>query len=262
MVYSAASNTLWIWLLETADLITTITHHEKPILCVTAFRTAEAFADDVRPAVIVTGDTEGGLAVFHMETYTLMHDLVGHSGPVYCVEVARTSRPVLVSGGFDHTARVWDIMDGDLLYVIDDNHCPIFSLNILNTPRLGVLLGTADGKVRAYDIADGSFVFELLGHTGPVKGVASTLCPRPFILSGSHDNTSRIWDLTIRDNEGCQSAAGRAIKDIFEWKDLAATALEVEFVDSDAEEGEEGVEGSNDGYIQQIDDGSEDSTKT
>ena len=249
MVYSAASNTIWVWLLETAELITTVTHNTKPILCITTFRAVEAFADETRPAVIVSGSQDGTVAVFQMETYQLLHMLHGHTGPVHCVEVAKTNRPVLVSGGFDHTARVWDVIDGDLLYVIDDHHCPIYAVNILPTPRMGILLGSAEGRVHVYDIANGSLVFELLGHTGPVRGIASTLVPRPIIITGSHDGSVKVWDVLVEDKTGFEElhAASQAIKDVFEWKDMAAIALQDDFSDSDEEVDE--TKGHSDGSM-------------
>jgi WD40 repeat protein len=245
MMYSAAGSTLWVWLLETAELICTVEQQDTAIMCLTVFRSTEAFADETRPAVIVTGAQDGKIAVCHMETYELMHKLEGHNGPVYSLQVARTARPVLVSGGFDHTARVWDIIEGDLLYVIDDNHCPVFSVNILNTPKFAILVGTAAGRVRAYHIADGSFAFELSGHTGPVKGICSTLTPRPFVVTGSHDNSVRIWDLATLGKDTVPGDVAHTVKKVLMWKDPGANALSDSEEEEEEEEGEE-QEGSTD----------------
>ncbi|KAL5639977.1 hypothetical protein ACGC1H_006519 [Rhizoctonia solani] len=103
---------------------------------------------------------------------------------------------LLVSGGLDHTVRVWNAHDGSPLFDplasgLDLVFCTKFSPN-------GSLIAApaADYTILLWNSVDGtSFGSMLIGHTGPVQSFAFTPDSNRLV-SGSDDKTIRVWNIS------------------------------------------------------------------
>jgi WD40 repeat protein len=202
-LYSATDKTIFVWLLESGELIRSIeaTH---PILSLHVHRSHEAFRDDLNPAVLVAGTSHGTILSWHLESSDPSFQYLGHHGPVHALTSATTPHlKILISCGFDSFVKLWNLVTGQLLYSIQDplHLCPVFSLSVLLTPQVGLVIGYGDGTISVVDISNGMKLFELLGHTEAVRSVSCTLQPRPFIASCSTDATIRVWDLVTAARE-------------------------------------------------------------
>ena len=131
--------------------------------------------------------------------------LTGHSGPVAAVAAGALpdGTPVVVSGSYDGTVRVWRLADGALVLKPLTGHnsaVAAVAAGALPDGTPVVVSGGHDGTVRVWRLADGSPVGEpLTGHSGPVEAVAAGRLPdgTPVVVSGGGyaDGTVRVWRL-------------------------------------------------------------------
>jgi WD40 repeat protein len=202
-LYSATEKTIFVWLLESGELIRSL-EASHPVLSLHVYRSHEAFRDDLNPAVLVAGTSHGAILSWHLESSDPSFQYLGHQGPVHSLTSTTTPHlKILLSGGFDGSVKLWNIVSGQILYSIQDplHPSPVFSLSLLHTPEVGLVIGYGDGTISVVDIGTGVKLFELLGHTEAVRSVSCTLQPRPFIVSCSIDATIKVWDLVTAARE-------------------------------------------------------------
>jgi WD40 repeat protein len=130
------------------------------------------------------------------------HQVLSGHGAVSAVAAGALpdGTPVIISGGFDGTVRVWRLADGTPAGEPLSGHT--FSVNAVAAAALPdgtpvIISGSLDGTVRVWRLADGTHVGEPRGHWGEVSAVAAGALPdgTPVIISGSRDGTLRVWRL-------------------------------------------------------------------
>ncbi|KAG8987903.1 SCF ubiquitin ligase complex subunit cdc4 [Tulasnella sp. JGI-2019a] len=114
--------------------------------------------------------------------------LKGHKGPIRAVAVhGRT----IVSGSYDTTVRVWDLITGDVKFILTGHQQKVYSV-VIDSPRQQICSASMDGTVRIWSLQDGSTKHTLSGHcslVGLLSISSSTL------VSASADALLMIWDL-------------------------------------------------------------------
>ena len=133
--------------------------------------------------------------------------LPGHTGTVWggvhavAVGALPDGTPVIVSGGWDGTVRVWRLADGTRVGEPLTGHTGgvhAVAVGALPDGTPVIVSGSGDGTVRVWRLADGTRVGEpLTGHESGVMAVAVGALPdgTPVIVSGSADGTVRVWRL-------------------------------------------------------------------
>jgi WD40 repeat protein len=131
--------------------------------------------------------------------------LVGHGGDVSAVAVGALpdGSPVIVSGSYDGTVRVWRLADGTPVGEPLLGHgggVSAVAVGALPDGTPVIVSGdNFDGTVRVWRLADGTPVREpLFVHGGGVSAVAVGALPdgTPVIVTGDYiDGTVRVWRL-------------------------------------------------------------------
>ena len=160
---------------------------------------AEALADRIG----TLGVPQPWLANWAWWSSTGAHrQLSGHTKSVVCVATANLDdRPIAVTGGWDRTARLWDLVTQQQIGK------PLLTSVAVSAVAIGdlgdytiALTGGVDGKVRIWDLsAAQEYGDPLTGHTNRINAIAvREVGGRPIVLTASGDGTARIWDLTTR----------------------------------------------------------------
>ena len=123
----------------------------------------------------------------------------GHTSRINCVSFAGDGDSLLVSGGFDTTARIWDVKSGSLkpVQVLTEAKDAITTL-LVRGPE--IVTGSVDGRVRSYDVRMGKCTTDVIGAS--VTSLALTRDGRS-VLVGSLDSKIRLMD---RDKGSCLRA--------------------------------------------------------
>jgi mono/diheme cytochrome c family protein len=120
---------------------------------------------------------------------------VGHTDAVLCLALSPDGRLAL-SGGQDHTLRLWDVADGRLLRSLDSHTAAVSCVAVSPDGKLA-LSGSVDRTVRLWDLEEGKEIAVLRGHLDRVRAV--TFSPDgKLALSAGQDRTARVWDMATR----------------------------------------------------------------
>ena len=130
-----------------------------------------------------------------MDTGRCLHVLEGHSDSVFCVAWRYDDLRIL-SGGADHTVRVWDPETGQCLSTLEGHTDTVYDV-AFSPDGNSVLSCSADKTVRLWVASTGRCLHVFEGHTGTVRSVAWEVDGTQF-LSSSDDSTLRLWDVETR----------------------------------------------------------------
>ena len=98
-----------------------------------------------------------------------------------------------ISGGVDHTLRVWNLETGECTRTLEVHAQPVMCIE-MDIIRHRVLSGGADGTLLLWDLNSGSIIYTLEGHIGATRGVCISPDGRSAV-SGGDDMILRLWDL-------------------------------------------------------------------
>jgi serine/threonine protein kinase len=118
--------------------------------------------------------------------------LTGHEGAVTSIAVTPDAKAAL-SGGADHTVRLWDVAQQKQLCFFQEHTAPINCVAIEAQGKYGAS-GSADGTLRIWDLEAQHMLF-MFQHRAPVTAVA--LNPdKGWAVSAGIDGMLRLWNLT------------------------------------------------------------------
>ncbi|KIL61298.1 hypothetical protein M378DRAFT_13603 [Amanita muscaria Koide BX008] len=113
--------------------------------------------------------------------------LPGHD---HAVRALAARGRTLVSGSYDCTVRVWDIITGTCKHVLTGHTQKVYSV-VLDPIRHQACSGSMDGTVRVWNLRTGACQHTLTGHTSLVGLLG--LSPS-YLVSAAADSTLRVWD--------------------------------------------------------------------
>jgi WD40 repeat protein len=123
-------------------------------------------------------------------------DLLGHTGAVSSVAFSPDGKRV-VTGSFDHTARVWDLSGATpTAKLLEGDGGRVWSV-AFGPDGKRVVTGSDDGMARVWDLSGPTSAATLLkGHGGIVNSVAFSPDGK-WVAIGSGDPTALVWDLSL-----------------------------------------------------------------
>ncbi|KAG8831834.1 hypothetical protein FRC18_005874 [Serendipita sp. 400] len=124
--------------------------------------------------------------------------LKGHTDGVMCLQyaehLATVKYPVLITGSYDHTVRVWNMAEGKELRCIRGHTRAIRALQF---DDVKLITGSMDASLRIWNWRTGECVRELQGHSA---GVVTLNFDSEVLVSGSVDTTVRVWNFRNQDS--------------------------------------------------------------
>jgi F-box/WD-40 domain protein MET30 len=123
--------------------------------------------------------------------------LKGHTDGVMCLQFADNltdvNYPVLMTGSYDHTIRVWNMAEGREIRCIRGHTRAIRALQF---DDLKLVTGSMDGTLCIWNWRTGERLTELRGHSA---GVVSLHFDKTVLVSGSVDTTICVWNVRNQD---------------------------------------------------------------
>jgi len=123
--------------------------------------------------------------------------LTGHTNGLWSVAVSPDGASI-VSGGDEHSIRVWDLETGNERFAPLLGHTDsAYSVAISSDGRL-IASASGDNSVRLWDLKTGAAVGQpMQAHTNTVFTVVFSPDSR-WLASGSYDKTVRVWDVATQ----------------------------------------------------------------
>lgn len=135
---------------------------------------------------LVSGSGDGCVRMWDMRTGQAHRTLVGHTGPVTCLQFDEMH---VVSGSLDKSLRVWDLRTGNTSETIKFEY-PVTDLQF-DTRKIVAACGENGVKIYNRTTMQQS-TLSINGHTGPVEKIRYI---DRYLVSGAKDNTVKIWSL-------------------------------------------------------------------
>lgn len=126
-------------------------------------------------------------------------ELEGHKGSVWALDYRER---VLVTGGTDRSARVWDCLSRRVVHVLLGHSSTIRVVKIAEDVAI---TGSRDKTIRVWDMKSGRCRYLLRGHKESVRAL-DVLEQKGILVSGSYDGTCIVWN--YRRGEGVQRIEG------------------------------------------------------
>ena len=98
------------------------------------------------------------------------------------------SFPILITGSYDRTARVWNLETGKQIHCLEGHTSAIRSLQF---DEVKLVTGSMDRTIRIWNWRMGTCLRILEGHT---EGIVCVNFDADVLASGSVDTTIKIWD--------------------------------------------------------------------
>jgi WD40 repeat protein len=166
-------------------------------------------AADVAP----TADADGALRVALASDF-LRRTLRGHENAVWTAAFSPDGK-VVVTGGDDRTARVWDAATGRTMHVLRGHLLPVSSV-VFSPDGTRVVTAAGDGTARIWSVGSGKLLHLLLQHPGSTPSAApditgdhdvsvsgAAFSPNgKLVVTAGGDGTARVWNV----------ASGRSVR--------------------------------------------------
>lgn len=124
--------------------------------------------------------------------YTL-RTITGHTDEIMCLQFNdHWQIPLLATGSYDKTIRVWNLETGECLAVLTGhNGC----IRTLQFDEKKLLSGSMDNTIKVWNLRTGACIRTLEGHRDGVTSLHFiTNDNQQLLVSGSADTTIRVWD--------------------------------------------------------------------
>ncbi|KAI0073400.1 WD40 repeat-like protein [Panus rudis PR-1116 ss-1] len=122
----------------------------------------------------------------------VVRTLKGHTDGVMCLQFSETlshpAFPILITGSYDRTARVWNLETGRELHCLTGHTRAVRALQF---DECKLITGSMDHTMKVWDWRTGKCLRTLEGHT---EGVVCLNFDSNVLASGSVDSTVKVWN--------------------------------------------------------------------
>ncbi|XP_076873952.1 peroxisomal biogenesis factor 7 isoform X1 [Brachyhypopomus gauderio] len=147
--------------------------------------------------VLVTGGGDGSLQIWDTANHRgPLQVLKGHTQEVYAVDWSQTrAENLVVSGSWDHTARVWDPERCQSVATLLGHEGVLYST--IWSPHIPACFASTsgDGTLRVWDVKAGSCQLAIPAHKAEILSCDWCKYDQSVVVTGSVDCSLCVWDL-------------------------------------------------------------------
>ncbi|KAJ1018144.1 hypothetical protein NDA16_005010 [Ustilago loliicola] len=118
--------------------------------------------------------------------------LTGHTDGIMCLQfnenLAHPAFPVVITGSYDRTARIWNLETGEMLRVLEGH---TRGVRCLQFDEAKLITGSMDRTLKIWNWRTGALMRTLEGHT---EGIVCLHFNEDTLASGSADSNVKIWN--------------------------------------------------------------------
>ncbi|GMU20319.1 MAG: hypothetical protein AMXMBFR13_04160 [Phycisphaerae bacterium] len=166
-----------------------------------------AFSPDGMSLAMANYPGNGAATVWDISSGTIVRTLSGHTYNIMDVKVSPDGSRVATAGGYDLTARIWNLADGTA--VILNGQFPMVE-SVAFSPD-GTRLVTAGGNLKLWSVLGGDAIatFEPANGYGPPQAGDCAFAPDgSAILAGHRDGVDRLWPANCDGGADCPNRPG------------------------------------------------------
>jgi len=141
---------------------------------------------------VVTGDNDGTIKVWDLESREELRTLKGHSQMINLIVILPDGQRV-ISTSWDKTIKVWNLDTGNELYTLKGHSRGINSVAI-HPDGQQIISGSGDNTLKVWDLNPSIGFHTQPGHNDKVN-VLVIHPDRQRVVSGSEDKTLKVWNL-------------------------------------------------------------------
>ncbi|KAG2049827.1 WD40 repeat-like protein [Suillus hirtellus] len=135
---------------------------------------------------LVSGSGDGAVRMWDMRTGQAHRTLMGHTGPVTCLQFDEMH---IASGSLDKSIRIWDVRTGGTFETLKYDH----AVTALQFDTRKVIAATGENNVKIYNRTSMQHSsLSTNGHTQPVERLRYM---DRYLVSGGRDAAVKIWTL-------------------------------------------------------------------
>ncbi|KAI0638999.1 WD40 repeat-like protein [Trametes polyzona] len=135
---------------------------------------------------LVSGSGDGAVRMWDMRTGQPHRTLLGHTGPVTCLQFDELH---IVTGSLDKSIRIWDVRTGGIFETLKYDH----AVTALQFDTRKIVAATGENGVKIYNRTSMQQSTLLTnGHTRPVERLRYM---DRYMVSGGRDSVVKIWAL-------------------------------------------------------------------
>ncbi|TPX53632.1 hypothetical protein SeMB42_g00650 [Synchytrium endobioticum] len=220
----SSDNTVRIWELESATILSVLEGHASRIWDVTSSKGG---------ARVASASGDGTVKIWDMKLSTrlCLQTLRGAVGDVYSVKFHPSGTHV-ATGGYDRAVRLYDLERGVAVKTFTGHQLSV-SRTVFSPLGNLIVSGSKDSTIRFWDVVSGVCIRTITSHLGEVTSVEMSSNGREM-LSSSKDNSNRLWDLRmtrpIRKFKGHQNTSKNFVRACFMGDALVVGGSEVGIV--------------------------------
>ncbi|CAN4121949.1 unnamed protein product [Withania somnifera] len=143
---------------------------------------------------VFSGGDDGVVKYWDVSSEVNICDLLGHRDYVRCGDVSPVSDDMFVSGGYDHTVKVWDVRVLNSGYVMEFDHGKPVE-DVVYLPSGGLVATAGGNSVKIWDVlGGGKLVYTMESHN---KTVTSICVGKIGMESGEESQQYRILSVGL-----------------------------------------------------------------
>lgn len=135
---------------------------------------------------LVSGSGDGAVRMWDMRTGQAHRTLMGHTGPVTCLQFDEMH---IASGSLDKSIRIWDVRTGGTFETLNYDH----AVTALQFDTRKFIAATGENGVKIYNRT--SMQHSSLSTNGHIQPVERLRYMDRYLVSGGRDATVKIWTL-------------------------------------------------------------------